>query len=148
MKLLYPIKRGILTGLAVAVVISMSSVSTLLGADPEVDLSKLPPAAKKEDVSFEKDIKPIIDKSCLKCHSGDRPKARYLMTSKQAFIKGGESEAAAIVPKNVKKSLALIYAADLVEEMEMPPVGKRKDFPQLTKEQLALLRAWIEQGAK
>ena len=48
----------------------------------------------------------------------------------------------------MKKSLALIYAADLVEDMEMPPIGKRKDFPKLTKEQLALVRAWIEQGAK
>ena len=125
MKQVYSIKRGSLAGLAVAVVISMGGVATLRGADPEVDLSKLPPAAKKENVSYEKDLKPIIEKSCLKCHSGDRPKGRYLMTSKKAFIKGGESDDAAIVAKNVKKSLALIYSADLVEDMEMPEAFMR-----------------------
>jgi hypothetical protein len=32
--------------------------------------------------------------------------------------------------------------------MEMPPLEKRKEFPALTKDQIALLRAWIDQGAK
>jgi len=38
--------------------------------------------------------------------------------------------------------------ADLVPEMEMPPLEKREKYPALTKQQIGLLRAWIDQGAQ
>ena len=37
---------------------------------------KLPPASTKTGVTYATDIKPILDVSCVKCHSGDKPKAR------------------------------------------------------------------------
>ena len=43
-------------------------------ADP--DISKLPPAAKKEGLTFDKDIKPLIENSCLKCHGAEKPKSQ------------------------------------------------------------------------
>src|SRR5437016_2891412 len=72
------------------------------GADKEkkkpVDISKLPPALEKKDLSYDKDIKPILEKSCVKCHSGDKPKSKYRMDSRESTIKGGESGDAAIIP--------------------------------------------------
>jgi hypothetical protein len=38
--------------------------------------------------------------------------------------------------------------ADLIDDMEMPPKDKREKYPALTKDQIGLLRAWIDQGAK
>jgi hypothetical protein len=38
--------------------------------------------------------------------------------------------------------------SDLVEEYEMPPVDKRDKYPKLTKDEIGLIRAWIDQGAK
>ena len=35
-----------------------------------------------------------------------------------------------------------------MEEMEMPPLGRRDRHPKLTKDQIAMVRAWIDQGAK
>ena len=67
------------------------------------DASKVPAASKKR-VSFKKDIKPVFDKSCVKCHSGDRPKSKYVMDSVANIIKGGSSDEAAIIPGNAKKS--------------------------------------------
>ena len=122
-----------------------------LAADKDkkpVDVSKLPPAAKKEGLTFEKDIKPILEKSCVKCHSGEKPKSKYRMDTLQAVIKGGESGDAAIVPGSSAKSPLVHYIADLVEDMEMPPTDKRDKYPALTKEQIGLIRAWIDQGAK
>jgi len=114
----------------------------------QVDPSKLPPAAAKAGLTFDKDIKPLIEKSCLKCHSGDRPKSKYSMESLDSLIKGGKSKDAAVVAGKSDQSPMVWYMADLVEEMEMPPLDKRDKYPALTKEQIGLFRAWIDQGAK
>jgi hypothetical protein len=122
------------------------------GADKDkekkVDMSKVPPASSKKGLTFEKDIKPMLEKSCVKCHSGDRPKSKYRMDTLASVIKGGESGDPAIVPGHSDKSNMVLFASDAVEEMEMPPTEKRDRFPALTKEQIGLLRAWIDQGAK
>jgi hypothetical protein len=34
-----------------------------------------------------------------------------------------------------------------IEELEMPPLGKRGKFPALTKDEIAKLSGWIAQGA-
>src|SRR5688572_21453091 len=115
-------------------------------ADP--DISKLPPAAKKEGLTFDKDIKPLLENSCLKCHGAEKPKSKYRVDSREAFIKGGDSEEAAVVPGKSEKSPVVHYVADLVVDLEMPPTDKRDKYPKLTAEQIGLLRAWIDQGAK
>lgn len=120
---------------------------TLVFAADEVDVSKLPPAAGKT-VDFEKDVKPILEKSCIKCHSGAKPKSSYSMESRESTIKGGSSEAAAVVEGKSDKSPLIHFVSDLVTDMEMPPVDKRDKYPALTKDQVGVLRAWIDQGAK
>jgi len=121
---------------------------TLASAADDVDTSKLPPTAKKTGVTYEKDISPIVEKSCLKCHSGKRPKSKYSMETLESIIKGGSSDEAAIVAGKSDKSPFVWFIADLVEEMEMPPLDKRDKYPQLTKDEVALIRAWVDQGAK
>lgn len=119
----------------------------LQAAAPAVDIGKLPPPANQKDVSFSKDIKPIFEKSCVKCHSGDKAKGKLLLDSREGVLKGGEGGAAIVANKSDQSHL-VHYIADLVPDMEMPPVPKRKDFPPLTKEQVGWVRAWIDQGAK
>jgi hypothetical protein len=121
---------------------------TLAMAEPELgDASKLPPAAKKAGLTYDKDIKPLVEASCLKCHSGEKPKGKYSMESLAAVIKGG-GDGAAVVPGNSAKSAIVHYSADLVADYEMPPTDKRDKYPAWTKDQIALVRAWIDQGAK
>ncbi len=111
------------------------------------DASKLPPAGKAK-VDYAKDIKPLLEKSCVKCHSGEKPKGKYSMESVAAIVKGGSSGDASVIPGNSAKSPLAHYIADLVTDMEMPPTDKRDKYPALTKEQIGLVRAWIDQGAK
>ena len=122
----------------------------LMGAEKKAvwDAAKLPPASDKKGLTYEKDIKPLLEKSCVKCHSGEKPKSKYRMDSRASVIKGGESGDAAILPGNSAKSPLVAYVSELVEDMEMPPTDKRDKYPALTKEQIGLLRAWIDQGAK
>ena len=129
------------------------SALPLMGAEKdkkktEWDASKLPPASDKKGLTYEKDIKPLLEKSCVKCHSGEKPKSKYRMDSLASVIKGGESGDAAIIPGNSAKSPMVAYVSELVEDMEMPPTDKRDKYPALTKEQIGLIRAWIDQGAK
>jgi len=126
----------------------LASPLTTRAADKAPDISKLPAPAAKQGLTFDTDIKKIIEPSCLKCHSGNRPKGRYVVADRESFIKGGDSGKPAVIPGKSAESPAVHFAADLVLDMEMPPLDMREDFPALTKDQIALLRAWIDQGAK
>lgn len=122
--------------------------ATLAAHDAELgDPAKLPPAATRKGLTFAADIQPLFEKSCVKCHSGEKPKGKYRMSDLAAVIKGG-GETPPIVPGNSAKSPLVHYIADLVVDMEMPPTDKRDKYPALTKEQIGLVRAWIDQGAK
>lgn len=109
----------------------------------DVDVSKLPPAAKKE-VTFAKDIKPIFEKACFNCHGDEKQKAKLRVDSVEAIKKGSENGEIIVAGDSAKSSLVHTVAG-LVEDMMMPPEGKADP---LTKEQIGLLRAWIDQGAK
>lgn len=114
----------------------------------EVDFTKIPAASTQTGVTYAKDIQPLVEKHCLKCHSGDRPKSKYSMESLADLIKGGKSKDAAVIAGKSDKSPMVWYISDAVEDMEMPPLDKREKYPALTKDQIGLVRAWIDQGAK
>lgn len=61
-----------------------------LTALSEIDVAKLPPASKRKDLTFEKDIKPLLQASCTRCHGAERPKAGLRLDS----LEGGYSKAA------------------------------------------------------
>ena len=137
MKIQYVIAFGICAAVA----------STALAELELGDASKLPPAAAKTGVTYEKDINALFDTYCVKCHGGEKPKSKYNMETLAGVLKGG-AEGASIVPGNSAKSALVHQAADLVTEMEMPPTDKRDKYPALTKAEIGLVRAWIDQGAK
>lgn len=120
----------------------------LSAADKKPDLSKLPPASTKAGLAFAKDIKPLLETSCLKCHGEQKPKGKYRVTTRENFIKGGEEHSPAVVAGKSADSAVVHMVADLIDDMEMPPKDKREKYPALTKDQIGLLRAWIDQGAK
>ncbi|MDB6028199.1 MAG: Planctomycete cytochrome, partial [Verrucomicrobiales bacterium] len=108
-----------------------------------VDLSKLPPPSNVT-VDFSRDIQPIFEQSCYKCHGVDKPKSGFDLSRRTSALKGGET-GVDIIPGDSAKSPLIHYVAGISEEFAMPPEGKA---PPLTTEQVSLLRAWIDQGAK
>lgn len=127
--------KGIIAGIVLTGALSLRA---------DVDVSKLPAAATKKDVTFATDIKPIFEKACFKCHGDEKQKAKLRVDSVEAIKKGSENGEILVVGNSAKSSLVHTVAG-LVEDMMMPPEGKADP---LTKEQIGLLRAWIDQGAK
>jgi mono/diheme cytochrome c family protein len=111
-------------------------------ADP--DLSKLPPASSKTGLTYAADIKPIFEKSCVKCHGSEKQKGKLRLDSLEAVMKGGEN-GAILTKGDSKKSTVVVAVARLEDDGAMPPEGKGDP---LSKEQVGLIRAWIDQGAK
>jgi mono/diheme cytochrome c family protein len=120
------------------------ALAALLPAFADVDVSKLPPVAAKKDVTFAKDVQPLLEKACFKCHGDEKQKAKLRVDSIAAIKKGSENGEIIVVGKSDKSSLVHTIAG-LVEDMQMPPEGKADP---LTKDEIGLIRAWIDQGAK
>jgi hypothetical protein len=106
------------------------------------DSSSTKPAS---EVSYTKDVAPILDKLCVSCHNADdeHPSELY-MDSYDALMKGGK-HGKAIQPGNSKESL---LSQKMTDEppfgKKMPPSKRRMPTP----EQIETLRQWIDQGAK
>jgi len=178
---------------------TVATTTFVLAAFPllaEIDVTKLPPAAKQQDLSYEKDIKPVLEASCFRCHGEKEQKGRLRLDSLEAVLKGSK-EGKVVEAGNAVKSQLLISVSQLDPESAMPPKprtrrngpgGERResgtnspatDAPQrrgpegdwapggpngfggpggpgkgftpakpLTAEQVGLIRAWIDQGAK
>jgi len=92
---------------------------------------------------FEHLVLPILEEKCNKCHNADKSKGDLRMDTHELVMKGGET-AGNVVAGKPDESL-MITRINLPEDDDehMPPEGK----PQISPEELALLRWWIEQGA-
>lgn len=131
------------------VFVGLGAIGTLFTASAkDVDVSKLPAASTKKDVTFAKDIKPIFEKACVKCHGAEKPKARLRLDNLEGVLKGS-SDGKVIEPGNSAKS-SLVHSVARIgdEDYWMPPPNNKDKIPALTAEQVGLIRAWIDQGAK
>ena len=131
---------------AIAIFSAIGISATLFAAD--ADTSKLPPASDKKDVTYQKDIKPIFDASCVKCHGDQKPKGKLRLDSLEGVMKGGV-DGKVVEPGNSAKSMLVLNIAHLGDEDDyMPPPKNKLGIKKLTDEQIGLVRAWIDQGAK
>ncbi len=103
---------------------------------------------KGRQVDFTRQIKPLLERSCAGCHSGQKPRGLFRIDTPDAILRGGASGEAAIVPGHSEKSRLIDYVSGNVPDSEMPPRSRREKYPRLMGEDVGLLRAWIDQGAK
>lgn len=87
--------------------------------------------------TFDREIAPLLVRRCLDCHSGAEKKGGLDLSRLDAATRGGESGAAFVPGKSTE---SLLWQR--VRDGEMPP---KKPLP---KEEVELLRRWIDGGAK
>jgi hypothetical protein len=97
-------------------------------------------AAGSPTVDFATEIQPLFSAACYTCHQGDKAAAGLHLDSRAAL--GGGISGKAIVPGRSKDSLIVtrLLATDPRARM---PLGTAPLAP----EKIALIRAWIDQGA-
>ncbi len=113
------------------------AVSSKPGTNAAVG-QKLPP------VSYHAQILPMLQAHCQGCHQPAKASGKLDMTSFKNLLAAGESGSPAIVPGKPDESYLLDQVTpDKNGEAEMP-----KGKPALAASEIALVRQWIEQGAK
>ena len=123
-------------GAAVLTVLPLSAASPLVIAEVKRD----------KPVDFAKDVYPLLKRSCLACHNTTKAKAGLNLESPQTILKGGDTGPAAAAGKGMES--LLLRSAAHIEEAAMPPPGNKVNAPDLTPEELGLLKLWIDQGLK
>ena len=106
-------------------------------------LSALPAyAAEPAGVDFTRDVKPILEASCVKCHGTRKQQGNIRLDRRDGALAPGDSGRAAVVPGRAADSeiLRRIEATDSAERMPL-------DGDSLPPEERKVLRDWIEQGA-
>ena len=100
---------------------------------------EMPPAINRK-VSFSKDIHPILEHNCFKCHGNGKRKGDFSVDNREAFLKGGKTKPAVEVGRS-DLSYAIELVSGMVPKKTMPSKGRK-----LTEEEIGTLRAWIDQG--
>lgn len=96
----------------------------------------------KGSIDYFKDVMPILEAKCTECHRGAKAKGGLHLDSLAEAIKGGKSDGAAIEPGKPDHSSIIARITSDDEDEVMPPKGKP-----LTKDEIALLTKWIQEGA-
>lgn len=157
-----------------SLVTALAFASFSVMAAPLPDPSKLPPVSKQESVTYEKDIQPMFKEACLRCHGAERPRANLRLDSVEGIMKGGKDKdgnVIEVIQAGHSEQSKLVFAVSEINgKISMPPKPRPPkamlgangatnapaptpppmDHPwkPLTTDQVGLIRAWIDQGAK
>jgi hypothetical protein len=91
---------------------------------------------------FARDVMPVFRKYCIGCHNAREREGGLILEDFAHTLQGGESGAAVVAGKSADSELWRRVTAK--DDSRMPPAGHIAPKPQ----ELALLKAWIEAGAK
>ena len=113
-----------------ALVLAWAGMPSLQGAEPD----------------FYRDVFPFLKANCIACHNKTTTKAGLNMETPEFMKKGGDS-GPGIVPGKGAESL-IVEASVHSDDIEMPPPNNKSGAIRLTPAEIAVLKTWIDQGAK
>ncbi|MBT5707423.1 MAG: hypothetical protein HOI66_13990 [Verrucomicrobia bacterium] len=105
-------------------------------------------STKAATTSFQTDIQPFLERSCGACHGAQakKKKGSFSILDRAAFLIGGQSNKPVVVAGDSKASDLILMITDQIEDLEMPPLSKRELHPPLNKDEVVLLKTWINEG--
>lgn len=114
----------------------------LLAALAPAGAQDTPDQEASDKVSFEKQVKPILQGACVRCHDEDEAEGELVLDTLENALIGGEN-GPSIVPGKPDESL--LYTTTMLpkeDDLSMPPKGQF-----LAKSQIEIIGKWIEEGA-
>ena len=95
-----------------------------------------------DKIDFAKEVWPVLQQNCIKCHGPEKQKAKLRLDSREAALKGGKDGPALVVGDAEKSDLYRRIILPKGNDDLMPPEGEP-----LTKSQSDIIKEWINQGA-
>ena len=114
----------------------------LTAAAPQASSLK-PQASATKPVRYKDDIVPILSSNCYRCHGPDKQESDFRLDTPEGLTKGGKVGKAIVPGKSAESHLIKAVLGTSDDIVAMPP----EDGP-LSKEQIDLLKRWIDEGAK
>lgn len=100
--------------------------------------------AKLPETTFDKFVYPILDQKCNSCHNDQKTKGQLNMSTIEKIKKGGKNGQLWVGNDTLNSHILKRAYLDLEDKKHMPPKGK----PQLSAQELLILKKWIQEGAK
>jgi hypothetical protein len=102
--------------------------------------------AEDTEVSYSEDVRPILEKNCLECHKeggSGHEASGFSMASYEDLMKGTKFGPVVKPDDSFTSALTMLVEGRADPSIQMPH-GKEP----LTEQDIATLKAWIDQGAK
>jgi len=101
--------------------------------------TQMPPPANRK-IDFEKDVQPILSQQCYSCHGEEIQQSGLRLDKRQNALRGGDYGPVIVLGKSAEsKLIRRLVNGD--GGLQMPPTEP------LSREDIGILRAWIDQGA-
>src|SRR5690606_1628311 len=97
---------------------------------------------RPEEISYNRDIRPIVNAKCISCHGGVKQSGGFSLLFEEEAKRPSESGKLAIVPGDSKNSEMIKRLSHADPDVRMP-----LDAEPLSKEEIQLIADWIDQGA-
>ena len=94
-------------------------------------------------VDFSREVRPILEQHCFKCHGAEKQKGGLRLDTKEGAFKPADSGEKAIVPGHANESRLVKLVSSKDDAERMPSKGEP-----LSPAQLDLLKRWIDTGAE
>ena len=101
---------------------------------------------RKDPVDYTAEIVPLLKANCTACHNKTTTKGGLNMETPALMLKGGETGPAIELGKGADS--LLFQAAAHQSDSDMPPKSNKVGAVNFKPEELALIKLWIDQGAK
>ncbi len=92
---------------------------------------------------FKKEVQPILETNCVRCHTESKVKGGLRIDTYERLMEGGDTADAVVPGKPDESELLVRIHLRPIDEGVMPDEGQA-----LTGEEVAILDAWVESGAK
>lgn len=95
-------------------------------------------------IDFVKHIQPILEQNCVSCHNPEKDKGGLILSTKKEAFETGDNAPNIVAFDPAKSALYHLTTLGADEDDLMPPA---KSGGPLKKEEIAMLKGWVEQGA-
>jgi mono/diheme cytochrome c family protein len=129
------------TLLAVSLVLVALTGPALVAAPVVKPAAKPAAASSGKTIDFQRDVKPLLVKRCYACHGNGTRLGGFQIDSREGVLTGSAATHPVVIPGKSAQSHLMRLVSGAIPGKVMPPKGAR-----LSPAEVAVLRAWIDQG--